>query len=153
MPSFQYLWWIFTIPLESFCQWSSHLKFWDICYLIALLFYTSTTKRWFTSSAKTLCKDPLLLQLMRCLMVSPQTHNIHFQAKHIKAVNNIAADLLSRFSVSLHGSGLHPCEPSINKSLSQISEYLLYTSSSPSTVAAYKSAFQSYKLFVSQTYG
>lgn len=29
MSSFQYLWWIFTIQLESFCQLRSHLKFWD----------------------------------------------------------------------------------------------------------------------------
>lgn len=36
---------------------------------------------------------------MRCLMVSPRTHNIHFQAKHIKGVNNIAADLPSRLQV------------------------------------------------------
>lgn len=76
----------------------------------------------------------------------------------MEGVNNIAADLLSRLQVKkktdyLHGSGLHPCESSINKFLSQISDYLLYTSLSPTTVAAYKSAFQSYKLFVSQTYG
>lgn len=58
--------------------------------------------------------------------------------------------MLSTFS--LHGSGLHPCDPSIDKSLSQTSEFLLYSSLSPSTAAAYKSAFQSYNLFVSQTY-
>ncbi|XP_062602257.1 uncharacterized protein LOC134263918 [Saccostrea cucullata] len=56
-------------------------------------------------------------------------------------------------TVSLHGSGLHPCEPSIDKSLNQTAESLLYRSLSPSTVAAYKSAFQAYKLFILQTYG
>lgn len=33
------------------------------------------------------------------LMVLSLTHNIHFRAKHIEGVNNIAADLLSRLHV------------------------------------------------------
>lgn len=32
-------------------------------------------------------------------MVLSPTHNIHFRAKHIEGVNNIAADLLSRLQV------------------------------------------------------
>lgn len=44
-------------------------------------------------------RDPSLMQLMRRLMVLSLTHNIHFRAKHIEGVNNIAADLLSRLQV------------------------------------------------------
>lgn len=39
------------------------------------------------------------MQLMRRLMVLSLTYNIHFQAKHIEGVKNIAADLLSRLQV------------------------------------------------------
>lgn len=44
-------------------------------------------------------RDPSLMQLMRRLMVLSLTHNIHFRAKHIEGVNNIAADLLPRLQV------------------------------------------------------
>jgi hypothetical protein len=36
---------------------------------------------------------------MRQLMVLSLKHNIHFQAKHIQGVKNIAADLLSRLQI------------------------------------------------------
>lgn len=39
------------------------------------------------------------MQLMRRLMFLSLTHNIHFRAKHIEGVKNIAADLLSRLQV------------------------------------------------------
>lgn len=41
-------------------------------------------------------RDP---SLMRRLMVLSLTHNIHFRAKHIEGINNIAEDLLSRLQV------------------------------------------------------
>lgn len=49
---------------------------------------------------KNTSKDPKLMQLMRRLMLLSLTHNIHFYAKHIQGVVNVAADLLSLLQVS-----------------------------------------------------
>lgn len=49
---------------------------------------------------KNTSKDPKLMQLMRRLMLLSLTHNLHFYAKHIQMVSNVAADLLSRLQVS-----------------------------------------------------
>lgn len=45
-------------------------------------------------------KNPKLMQLMIRLMLLSLAHNIHFYAKHIQGVANVAADLLSRLQVS-----------------------------------------------------
>lgn len=102
-------------------------------------------------------KDPSLMELMRRLMVLSLTQNIHFRAKQIEGVNNIDADLLSQLQVKAFQTCFPYMDPTCTTVspalISQTSEFLFYSSLSPSTVAAYKSAFQSYKLFVPQTYG
>ena len=48
---------------------------------------------------------------------------------------------------------MHVSGPIPDNSLTQTTEFLLFNSLSPATISAYKSAFQSYKSFVIQTYG
>ena len=42
-------------------------------------------------------KDSTLMQLVRQLVISTMSHNIHFRAKHLPGKHNVIADLLSRF--------------------------------------------------------
>ena len=48
---------------------------------------------------------------------------------------------------------MHDCGPCPDNSLTKTSEFLLFKSLSPTTISAYKSAFQSYKSFILKTYG
>ncbi|XP_056016344.1 uncharacterized protein LOC125673205 isoform X1 [Ostrea edulis] len=48
---------------------------------------------------------------------------------------------------------MYRCGPHPDNSLTRTSEFLLFNSLSPTTITAYKSAFQSYKSFVMQVYG
>ena len=43
------------------------------------------------------CKDPVLMNLVRELVIATMSYNIHFYAKHIPGKSNTVADLLSRF--------------------------------------------------------
>lgn len=93
-------WMDFTLHLESFCLsivilfefWIHLLSDSTVVLHIDNLAVVHVINR--NSS-----RDPSLMQLMWRHMVLSLTHNIHFQAKHIVGVNNIAADLLSRLQV------------------------------------------------------
>ena len=60
-----------------------------------MLFLTDNESVMFVINSQS-SKDPMLMELVRSLVISSMSHNIHFRAKHIPGKYNVIPDLLSR---------------------------------------------------------
>lgn len=63
-----------------------------------ILFFCDNESVVYIINAQT-SKDPVIMKLVRSLVVTTMTFNIHIRAKHIKGRHNVLADMLSRFQV------------------------------------------------------